>query len=168
MSQYCGCWWPGALASHQSLRLSDASHATVNQAIIGSDNDLSPVQGQVIFWNGTYAITSQDARPHFNTKMLSFQHKKFHCGDKTILQPSYLHNRIFSTGKMILFLYWIKALISIQQATVTDGPSSMSKICKCLQFLLQIIRVQTTKDIPHRPQTLIRPVESHNECIYQV
>ena len=32
----------------------------------------------------------------------------FHCGDKTILQPSYLHNRISYTGKMTS-LHWIRA-----------------------------------------------------------
>ena len=30
----------------------------------------------------------------FNIKMLSYQYRKSHCGDKTILRPSYLHNPI--------------------------------------------------------------------------
>ena len=33
--------------------------------------------------------------------MSSYQHRKSHCGDKTILRPSYLHNGISYTGKMI-------------------------------------------------------------------
>ena len=41
--------------------------------------------------------------------MTSYQYRKSHCGDKTILRPSYLHNGISYTGKMTS-LYWIRAL----------------------------------------------------------
>ena len=43
-------------------------------------------------------------------KMTSYQYRKSHCGDKTILRPSYLHNGISYTGKMTS-LYWIGAQI---------------------------------------------------------
>ena len=46
-----------------------------------------------------------------NIKIPSYQYRKSHCGDKTILRPSYLHNGISNTGKM-LSLYWIRALVS--------------------------------------------------------
>ena len=46
--------------------------------------------------------------PWFNIKMPSYQYRKSHCGDKTILRPSYLHNGISYTGKMAT-LYWIRA-----------------------------------------------------------
>ena len=46
--------------------------------------------------------------PQFNIKMTSYQYRKSHCGDKTILRPSYLHNGISYTGKMSS-LYWIRA-----------------------------------------------------------
>ena len=46
--------------------------------------------------------------PRFNIKMTSYQYRKSHCGDKTILRPSYLHNGISYTGKMTS-LYWIRA-----------------------------------------------------------
>ena len=46
----------------------------------------------------------------FNIKMTSYQYKKSHCGDKTILRPSYLHNGISYTRKMTS-LYWIRALV---------------------------------------------------------
>ena len=46
--------------------------------------------------------------PRFNIKMTSYQYRKSQCGEKTILRPSYLHNRISYTGKMT-FLYWIRA-----------------------------------------------------------
>ena len=41
----------------------------------------------------------------FNIKMSSYQYTKSHCGDKTILRPSYLHNGISYTGKTTS-LYW--------------------------------------------------------------
>ena len=44
----------------------------------------------------------------FNIKMPSHQYRKSHCGDKTILRPSYLHNGISYTGKTTS-LYWIRA-----------------------------------------------------------
>ena len=44
--------------------------------------------------------------------MSCYQYRKSHCGDKTILRPSYLHNGISYTGKMI-YLYWIGAQVII-------------------------------------------------------
>ena len=44
-----------------------------------------------------------------NIKMSSYQYRKSHCGDKTILRPSYLHNGISYTGKMTS-LYWFSPL----------------------------------------------------------
>ena len=49
--------------------------------------------------------------PRFNIKMTSYQYRKSHCGDKTILRPSYLHNGISYTGKTTS-LYWIGALMT--------------------------------------------------------
>ena len=43
----------------------------------------------------------------FNIKMPSYQYRKCHCGDKTVLWLSYLHNEISYTGKMAS-LYWIR------------------------------------------------------------
>ena len=48
--------------------------------------------------------------PRFNIKTTSYQYRKSHCGDKTILRPSYLHSGISCTGKMVS-LYWIRALL---------------------------------------------------------
>ena len=48
--------------------------------------------------------------PWFNIKTSSYQYRKFHSGDKTILRPSYLHNGISYTGKTTS-LYWIGALL---------------------------------------------------------
>ena len=46
--------------------------------------------------------------PGFNIKMPSYQYRKSHCWDKTILRPSYLNNGISHTGKTTS-LYWIRA-----------------------------------------------------------
>ena len=51
----------------------------------------------------------QDPGGWINIKMPSYQFRKCHCGDKTILWTSYLHNGICYTGKMTS-LYWIRAL----------------------------------------------------------
>ena len=51
--------------------------------------------------------------PCFNIKMSSYQYRKSHCGDKTILRPSYLHKRISYTGKMIsLYCIWAQMIIN--------------------------------------------------------
>ena len=80
-SHHCGCWWPG---DTRSKGISSYSIDTV----------LSKYSG-----------------PRFNIKMTSYQYRKSHCGDKTILRSSYLHNGISYTGKMTS-LYWIRAQAS--------------------------------------------------------
>ena len=50
-----------------------------------------------------------------------------HCGDKTILRPSYLHSGISFTGKMTS-LYWIKAQIA-------DFRDSLRRLIGCFYFL---------------------------------
>ena len=42
--------------------------------------------------------------------MSSYRYRKSHCGDKTVVRSSYLHNGISYTGKMSS-LYWIGALL---------------------------------------------------------
>ena len=44
---------------------------------------------------------SKITRVWFNKKMPSYQHRKFHCGDKTVVRSSYLHNWIIYTNKMV-------------------------------------------------------------------
>ena len=65
--------------------------------------------------------------PWFNIKMTSYQYRKIHCGDKTILRPSYLHNGISYTDKMTS-LYWIKAHIIMfyRDASLALCPSNNS------------------------------------------
>ena len=47
----------------------------------------------------------------FSIKISCYQYRKSHCGDNTILRPSYLHNGFSYTGKTIS-LYWISTLKS--------------------------------------------------------
>ena len=54
--------------------------------------------------------TGSNPGPWFNIKMSSYQYRKPHCGDKTILRPSYLYNGISYTGK-VTSLYWIRGLV---------------------------------------------------------
>ena len=56
----------------------------------------------LLSWNILFSAPG----PWFNIKLSSYQHRKSHCGDKTILRPSYLHIGISYTGKMSS-LYWI-------------------------------------------------------------
>ena len=62
--------------------------------------------------NGTEEIglVTPTPGPLFNIKMSSYRYRKSHCGDKTILRPSYLHNEISYTGKMAS-LNWISTLL---------------------------------------------------------
>ena len=70
-----------------------------------------------------------EAGPWFNIKMSSYQYRKSHCGDKTIVRLSYLHNGISYTGKMSS-LYWIGALVS--RSGVNDYiPQYMWDVISC-------------------------------------
>ena len=55
---------------------------------------------------------SRRSGPRFNIRMSFYQYRKSHCGDKTVVRSSYLHNGISYTGKM-LSLYWISPQIVI-------------------------------------------------------
>ena len=45
-------------------------------------------------------LLTQSSGGWFNIKMSSYQYRKSHCGDKTVVRSSYLHNGISYTGKM--------------------------------------------------------------------
>ena len=46
----------------------------------------------------------RECHPGPDSKMPSYQYRKFLCGDKTVVRSSYLHNGISCTGKMAFFL----------------------------------------------------------------
>ena len=70
--------------------------------------------------------------PWFNIKMSFYQYRKYHCGDKMILRPSYLHNGITYTDKMTS-LYWIRTqVLSGRKHTVwTSYQIHKSAGCAC-------------------------------------
>ena len=45
--------------------------------------------------------------------MTSYQYRRFHCGDKMILRPSYLHNGISYTGKISVYSIRAQHLITL-------------------------------------------------------
>ena len=58
---------------------------------------------------GQYRVCFSGApEPWFNIKMPSYQYRKSHCGGKTVVRSSYLHNGVSYAGKMTS-LYWIRA-----------------------------------------------------------
>ena len=57
---------------------------------------------------GISRFESKAPGPWFNIKMPSYQFRKSHCGDKTVVRSSYLHNGISYTGKTTS-LYWTSA-----------------------------------------------------------
>ena len=71
--------------------------------------------------------------PWFNIKMSSYQYRKSHFGDKTILRPSYLHNGISYTGKMTS-LYWIRARIILQPSKYITS----QEICTRSHFVVLV------------------------------
>ena len=73
-----------------------------------------------------------EAGPWFNIKMTSYRYRKSHCGDKTVVRSSYLHNGISYTGKMTSF-YWIRAQVS--RAGISTFRYLLDVItCPCLWF----------------------------------
>ena len=83
----------------------------------GAAFTLVQIQSHIKWFHGLSKVkmhtVSHVERPGawINIKMPSYQYRKSHCGDKTILRPSYLHNGISYTGKMTS-LYWIRAQAS--------------------------------------------------------
>ena len=77
--------------------------------------------------------------PRFNIKMSSYQYRKSHCGDKTVVRSSYLHNRVSYTGKLA-YLYWIGARaipwISAYKLVIGLSPINFSEISAHVQILL--------------------------------
>ena len=65
-------------------------------------------------------LTTQKPGGRINIKMSSYQYRKSHCGDKTILRPSYLHNGISYTDKMTS-LYWIRAQVVLPICTAISS-----------------------------------------------
>ena len=81
-------------------------------------------------WRNMASLIQHDLLPgpRFNIKMSSYQYRKYHCGDKTVVRSSYLHNGISYTGKTTS-LFWIRALVG--------GKQSLKSVLIFLPILLQ-------------------------------
>ena len=118
-SQYHCCWWPVASFTKEvNPRLAKCplvfNGRLVNcglTSLVKKNNgdtksqDISTMKLTQLF----HSILVLGPGGWINIKMSSYQYRKSHCRDKTILRPSYLHNGISYTGKMTS-LYWIRAL----------------------------------------------------------
>ena len=70
--------------------------------------------------------------------MTSYQYRKSHCGDKTVLRPSCLHSGISYTGKMTS-LYWIRALECFLRRIIWDVSVLTRSKCGTLYMLMCIM-----------------------------
>ena len=68
-------------------------------------------------WSLMMSYAIMDPGPWFNIKTSSHQYRNSHCGDKTVIRSSYLHNGISYTDKMAS-LYWIAPLVMVGLGTI--------------------------------------------------
>ena len=70
----------------------------------------------------------ENSGPWFIIKMSSYQYRKSHCGGKTILPPSCLHNGISNTGKTASLKHLISTMgfpiLVRQHLYIESGPST--------------------------------------------
>ena len=104
--------YPKLVESCMGIVWFQSRHSACRRFIISK-----PIWGHINFVQGSpgtlwhewsVTLSLQIPGPWFNIKMSSYQYRKSHCGDKTILRPSYLHNGISYTGKTTSS-YWIGA-----------------------------------------------------------
>ena len=98
-----------AFKKHQNSKLSQSPLKTTQGLQISHDILQNKTMGGLCFII-TGSLWWLPAGPRFNIKMTSYQYMKSHCGDKTVVRSSYLHNGISYTGKMSS-LYWIGSKI---------------------------------------------------------
>ena len=92
-------------------------------------------QSHVYIFHGMYCIRSLHTEggglyvpsgPRFNIKTSSYQYRKSHCGDRTVVKSSYLRNGISYTGKMTS-LCWSSPLAA--SFIGGGGPTVIHPIC---------------------------------------
>ena len=87
-----------------------------------------------VWWSSIHGCIQVSPGLRFNIKMSSYQYRKSHCGDKTIVRPSYLHNGISYNGK-IPSLYWIGTLKPCLHMCVSPRMlHCMIQIALCYKF----------------------------------
>ena len=91
----------------------------------------------------------------FNIKISSYQYRKSHCEDKTILRSSYLHNGISYTGKMT-FWYWISA----QGITCSLFPSVTTDKSNAMKDVSLTIHIYCRHTLFIRPSSTWQPIQA--------
>ena len=104
-----------------ALKLLVQNSIQILQGIIEKYIDLVKMVQVLQFWvsfgpsskiiQGPHYTYFMDPGAWFSIAMPSYQYRNSHCGDKTILLLSYLHNVISYTGKTTSS-YWIRGLSS--------------------------------------------------------
>ena len=103
-----GISYTGKMTSSYSIGALDTScwYTFLSRQFCRHNNTMAPFSAEAgVFWENKAGICVTPG-PQFNIKMLSYQYRKSHCGDKTVVRSSYLHNGISYPGKMSS-LYWI-------------------------------------------------------------
>ena len=90
-------WWALDLFSRHYANM------TGNQPINQPYYELAIASAKLIPNKG-YSLPQLRLGPPFSIKMLSYQYRKSHCGDKMLVRSSYLHNGISYTGKTASYL----------------------------------------------------------------
>ena len=116
-------------------------------------NGTAPVRRLLVIvrWRNPMISTNVDEvlypGPWFDMKMPSYQHKKSHCGDKTVVRSSNLHKG-FSYTVQMSFLYWIRAQARLCHVYRPDAcvcnkcifilPRVSNYLSKCIYFVKSI------------------------------
>ena len=82
-----------------SLITKTLCHESIDGLSINFTNEPTMLSLDVLFIVNLNKLLNKEPGPRFNIKMSSYQYRKSHCGDKTVVRSSYLHNGIFYTGK---------------------------------------------------------------------
>ena len=101
-----------------SLSLDSAFHMNFEMDIETSSMENIQTAIETVLKASSGRLHIEKPGPWFNIKMSSYQYRKSHCGDKTVVRSSYLHNGISYTGKTTS-LYWIRAQI-VMMPTLTS------------------------------------------------
>ena len=109
---FCICpgrntWCGGSLVANEILCNDQSSKGCFGQSGLPGNSQVRSLYWMGHFWCVEYQIPLPG--PWFNIKSSSYQYRKSHCGDKTAVRSSYLHNGISFTGKMTS-LYWFNLL----------------------------------------------------------
>ena len=99
----------------------------------------------------------------FNIKMTSYQYMKSHCGDKTMLRPSHLHNGISYTGKMTS-LYWIRAHVTVYLSFITWWLAYSGKYTSQIELFFRDKYSHSTHEEHASESWLKMPFKSRNIC----